>query len=320
MFDLSEIEELFKSEDFMKSKAAVQAALPHLKILNNPNSTPEQIKEALTNIKALDSKGKLPESFQGKSEKLNSLESIVQGAQKDLHGKANEKLADASKKLDQHATKNQKEVKEFNTEERSKIRAHERLKGRGPWHSHGITPEQWEKFSPSVKQHLEDTEHPDKKAKREEWNSMNMVLPGSEHTKKELEIQARRAAGETKPKPVKERHLSPTQEVKAEKNKIKSTIDNALDVAHRAHTEGLHDVAMGIIHAIPKEHMPSNMKGYDPLYMHYGVAPAHFAQLKPEAKDQLAGHHMDVVNGKHNDNPDPGIQKVISHLKPKVTA
>jgi hypothetical protein len=319
MFDLSEIEELFKSEEFMKSKALVRGALPHIKVLNDPKSTPEQKQDAITKLKALDSKGRLPESLQGKSEKFTKLQQLTQDAQKDLHGVANEKLADASKKLDSRVAVNEKEVKEANVEDRAKIKAHERLNGRGAWHTHKVTPEQWEKFSPSVKQHLEETEHPDKKAKREEWNQMNMVLPGSDYTKKELEIQASRAAGETKPKPIKERYQSPTQEVKAAKNKDKSDISGALDVAHKAHAAGLHDKAIAIVDAIPKEHIPSNMKGYNPLYMHYGVTPNHYAAT-PDGHDDLHNFHNDVVNGKHNDNPHLGIQKVIQHLKPKVIA
>jgi hypothetical protein len=315
MLDLHEIEELFKNEDFMKSKVKVRNAMQDIRTLYDRKATPEQREKASLNLKLLGNK-----ESKGKSGVFDELKSVLQNAKGELQGVANEKLADAAKKLDQRTAVNQKEVKEFNAEERSKIRAHERLNGRGAWHSHNLTPEQWEKFSPSVKQHLEDIEHPDKKAKREEWNKMNTVLPGSDHTRKELESQAARAAGETKPKPIKERHLSPTQEVKAEKNKIKSTIDNALDVAHRAHSEGLHDTAIAIVNAIPKEHMPSNMKGYNSLYMHYGVTPNHFSKFSPEVKDQLAGHHMDVVNGKHNNNQDPGIQKVVQHLKPKVTA
>ena len=323
MLYLSEIEELFKSKEFIKSKALVQSALPHIQILNNPDATPEQKQEAIDNIRALDVKGKSPQetkSIKGKSEQYKDLKSIVQGTKEDLHGLANEKLADATQVHDKRQVKVKKETDEAAAEERAKVRAHERIHGRTAGHSHDVHHDEWEKLNPAAKEYLESKEDPNKKAKREEWNKMNVVLPGSSHTRKELESQAARAVGATKPKPIKERYLSPAQQAKAGKNKDESDINDALDIVHRAHSAGLHDKAIEVMGAIPKEHLPSNMKGYNPLYMHYGVTPNNYAAHSPEEREHIHNFHNEVATGKHDNSPHPGIQKVVQHLKPKVIA
>jgi type IV secretory pathway VirB10-like protein len=53
MFELSEIEELFKSEDFAKSKAAIHAVLRNAALLHNKEATPEEKAIATENIKAI---------------------------------------------------------------------------------------------------------------------------------------------------------------------------------------------------------------------------------------------------------------------------
>lgn len=53
MFELAEIEELFKSEDLIKSRPKLQALLRNAAILHQEGVTPEQKKIALENIKAI---------------------------------------------------------------------------------------------------------------------------------------------------------------------------------------------------------------------------------------------------------------------------
>lgn len=53
MFDISELEELFKSEALIKNKAMVRALLRNAEMLHKPESTEEQKAQAIQNIKAI---------------------------------------------------------------------------------------------------------------------------------------------------------------------------------------------------------------------------------------------------------------------------
>lgn len=301
-----EIEELIKSADKKNLKAMLRQAA----IFANPASTQEMKDQARDNILAINRNE--PTS----PEKISNLESAMAAAKPDLSNKINENISESIKTRAAGDAKVKKETDEAGAEKRAKIRAHERLNGRGPWHSHKIDPNEWEKFHPDVKKFFTDKEDPEKKAKREEWNHDNQVLTGGEHTRKELKASAARAEGLEKPKEIKVRETTPAQKVTAAKNKVKSTIDSALGLVHDAHANGLHDVAANVLNAIPREHMPSNMKGYNPAYIHYDVTPNHWAALSPEHRETLQQTHMDVMNGKHDNNPDPSVQKIVSKVKP----
>lgn len=304
----------------MKSadRSAMKAMLRHAAIINDPASTEEMKDQARDNILAISGKKAAPAGSAVKTskEKLSDLESAMEGVKPDLTNKLNEKISNTIKGKAKEEAGIKKEMNEAASEKRAKIRAHERIHGRQPGHSHGIDPFEWENLHPNAKKFLTEKEHPEKKAKREEWNHDNQVLPESQYTRKELESQSDRAQGITKPKKVEPRERTAAEKVTSAQKKVKSTIDSALSLVHDAHANGLHDKAAEILHAIPREHMPSNMKGYNPAFIHYDVTPNHWAGLAPEHREHLQNIHMDIMNGKHDNNPDPGVQKIVNKVKP----
>jgi hypothetical protein len=307
--NLQEIEELIKSAD---SPAIKKAILRHAAIIADPESSDELKVQAKNNILAISGK-----SVPTKTESLKNLESVVNDAKPDLANKLNEKISGHIQSNEAKQTNIKKEINEAAAEKRAKIKAHERVNGRGPWHSHKIDPFEWEKFHPDVKKFLTDQETPEKKAEREEWNEDNQVLPGSEHTKKELAAQVARTEGLKKPKEIKyKENVTPKQMAAAAQNRDKSTTDSALNMVHEAHANGLHDRATQILNAIPKEHMPPNMKGYNPAYIHYDVTPNYWAAMAPEHRDQMHQTHLDMMSGAHDNNPDPAVQKILGKVKP----
>jgi hypothetical protein len=312
---MQEIEELIKSTS---SAAAKKAILRHAAIIANPESSDELKAQARDNILAIS--GKKPpsgSSMPTKAESLKNIESAVSAAKPDLANKMNEKISSDIRSGESKQADIKKQIIEAAAEKRAKIKAHEIINGRGPWHSHKIDPLEWEKFHPDVQKFLSDKETPEKKAEREEWNHENQVLPGSEHTRKELAAQVARTEGIEKPKGIKyKENITPKQVAVAAQNKAKSTIDSALNMVNEAHANGLHDRAAQILNAIPQEHMPSNMKGYNPAYIHYDVTPNHWAAMAPEHRDQMHETHLDIMSGKHDNNPDPAVQKIIGKVKP----
>ncbi len=58
MFELDEIEELFKNTELIKSKKMIEALLQNTRMLQSPDITPEQRELAQANIKAITSGGR----------------------------------------------------------------------------------------------------------------------------------------------------------------------------------------------------------------------------------------------------------------------
>jgi hypothetical protein len=38
--------------------------------------------------------------------------------------------------------------------------------------------------------------------------------------------------------------------------------------------------------------------------------------MAPEHRDQMHETHLDIMSGKHDNNPDPAVQKIIGKVKP----
>jgi hypothetical protein len=319
---LIDLLKLYKTTDEL-SKAGnrpnprlIEALLRNSKKIHDPKATEEEKRLAEANLKAIGETGK-ELKLKPSSEKNNKMLQAVGATKPLLTEKINQKINSNVNAIDDAAAKVKKEAVDANASKREKEKAYARINGRGSWHSLGIDPSVWDTFSKEIKDHFdkqEEINHPTKKQKREAWNLDNKVLDGSEHTRKELQIAAAKAAGETKPKEIKLKDQTSLQQAKVAGNKIKSDISGVLNHVNDLHENGLHDAAFNVINSIPKESLPQNMKGYSPAYIHYGVPPNHWASLPQDKRDELHGIHNDVMSGKHDNNPK--MQDIIGKVKP----
>ena len=75
------------------------------------------------------------------------------------------------------------------------------------------------------------------------------------------------------------------------------------------------DSAHELYSAIPKNLLPKDMQDYNPTYMHYGVAPAHWGAIPdPAHRNEMHNIHKQAMSGELDSHPD------YQHILPKVKA
>lgn len=102
-----------------------------------------------------------------------------------------------------------------------------------------------------------------------------------------------------------------------------AAIKGALDLAHGLHKEGNIDDAHSILRAIPTEHLPQELKSYDPTYIHYNVTPSTWSKFSPEHQEHVKNFHNEIMSGVHDTSSDPNTKalafKVKNLNKPRVS-
>ncbi len=154
------------------------------------------------------------------------------------------------------------------------------------------------------------------------------ATPGSDSTLKELETSARRAKRDPNAMPDDYYNIPTSEEAttqlldagKPEKakrmvqSKLASQTKEALEHVNKLHSMGDTDSAHELYSAIPKNLLPKDMHGYNPDYMHYGVAPAHWGALPVDAHQHMHNTHKQLLSGELDNHPD------YQHIVPKVKA
>jgi uncharacterized protein YoaH (UPF0181 family) len=147
-------------------------------------------------------------------------------------------------------------------------------------------------------------------------------------TRQELETSARRAKKDPKAMPdsyysdiptfedafTETAQKAPSKAKAMARAKLTSQANEAVATADKLHGLGHVDDAHALYSAIPKNFLPEHMKEYNPDYMHYGVAPNHWAVLPPEAHQHMHDTHKQVLAGQLDDHPD------YKTIAPKVKA
>lgn len=166
----------------------------------------------------------------------------------------------------------------------------------------------------------------DARAKKRAADREKELLPGSEHTLKELQSHINRVSPASDHRPQAEidrenarRNTTLAQKAVTKQKKIKSVIDNALDVAHQLHAAGEADHAHKVLSSIPQEHLPKELKHYNPTYVHYNVTPNVWQKLSPEHQEHIKNFHNEVMTGVHDNSPYPNAKAMalkVRQLKP----
>jgi hypothetical protein len=317
---IDKLEDLYKHEDFMKAIGGKTAKdmLAHSNVLNNPNATQAEKLEAMANIRSIlrANHPNLPMPVSDTDRQRT----------RDQVAKLSEAGKVAKQKMDEiNRGKQQKNISTVD-KQTSKLKeqvAEERAENKK--RKDALLPDQVK----VLKDHANTVKDPEQRAKleaiisqHEEKIKGSTKVPGSDMTYRELEAHAKRQDKDPNawtPKEVKSnKGASPALRNKIVGNKAASTVKEHLDLANELHNNGATDDAHALLSQIPKEHYPTDMKDYNPAYIHYGLSPNAWSSMPHGDRQGTHEYHNEVMTGQHDGNPDPQHQAMISKVKAAV--